>query len=188
MFVMIDEETGNRYARLVEQKGLGDGIMDWLVVDASTEIGSWGHNEYQPSIMKSVNEEAVKVVCAAISRYIGNPTTPEFSPKGESLSNGTVEEAGKLIREVFKVYKCQLEEKVGTLPEGAIILQWMARWTAMAHNRYQHGCDGKTAYQRQTGRTCRSEAIPFGELVLYRESRTKNEKKEAMEVKWREGV
>ena len=64
----------------------------------------------------------------------------------------------------------------------------MARWAAMAYNRYQQGNDGKTTYQRQTGRACRSEAIPFGETVLYRESKTQNEKKEAMEVKWREGL
>ena len=43
MFVMVDDETGNRYARLVEMKGLGErGEMDWLVKDASSELKSWG--------------------------------------------------------------------------------------------------------------------------------------------------
>ena len=38
----------------------------------------------------------------------------------------------------------------------------------MAYNRYARGTDGKTAYQRQTGRWCKSEVVPFGEKVLFR--------------------
>ena len=58
----------------------------------------------------------------------------------------------------------------------------------MAYNRFQQGSDGGTAYQRQTGRVCRSEVVPFGEKVLYRQSKRPGERKEAMEVKWREGI
>ena len=57
----------------------------------------------------------------------------------------------------------------------------------MSYNRYQQGSDGKTAYQHQTG-PLRRRAIPFGETVFYRESRTKTEKKQVIEVKWHEGL
>lgn len=32
MFVIVDSETGDKYARLVEQKGLRDGNLEWLVL------------------------------------------------------------------------------------------------------------------------------------------------------------
>ena len=44
MIAMIDEETGEKYARAVGQKGLGEAKeMEWLSKDASEELKSWGH-------------------------------------------------------------------------------------------------------------------------------------------------
>ena len=46
MIVLLDEEKGNRYARMIEQKGIGDnGENEWLILDAAEEIRSWGHVE-----------------------------------------------------------------------------------------------------------------------------------------------
>ena len=42
--VMIDEKTGEKYARALLQKGLGDrGEMDWLIKDMSDELKCRGH-------------------------------------------------------------------------------------------------------------------------------------------------
>ena len=44
MIVMVDEETGETYARSVSQKGLGeDGELEWLVEDMQKELKNWGH-------------------------------------------------------------------------------------------------------------------------------------------------
>ena len=44
LVLMVDEETGDKYARMVEKKRLGsDGEMEWLVRDMSEELKSWGH-------------------------------------------------------------------------------------------------------------------------------------------------
>ena len=44
MIVMVDEETGETYARGVSQKGIGeDGGMKWLIDDMQRELNSWGH-------------------------------------------------------------------------------------------------------------------------------------------------
>ena len=44
MLVMVDETTGDRFARLAGQKGLGeDREMMWLVKDAAEELRAWGH-------------------------------------------------------------------------------------------------------------------------------------------------
>ena len=43
MLVMVDETTGDRFARLARQKGLGENREAmWLVKDASEELRAWG--------------------------------------------------------------------------------------------------------------------------------------------------
>ena len=41
--VMLDEETGNKYFRIVDQKGLGtNGEMKRLILDMHEELKAWG--------------------------------------------------------------------------------------------------------------------------------------------------
>ena len=67
-------------------------------------------------------------------------------------------------------------------------MQGMARWAAMALNRFQQGHDGKTALQRQTGRQCNPEVVPFGEKVMHKESKNIGEKKRIVDNQSKEGV
>ena len=168
---------------MIEQKGIGDnGENEWVLLDAAEEIRSWGYVEGSSLILKSGGEAAMVVFRDALGRYLGGTITPETTAVGESSSNGAVENADKTVHEIMKVFKCQLEEHVGKIEEDMVILQWMARWAAMAYNRYQQGSDGRTAFQRQTGRLCRSGVIPFGEKVLHRESKRSGDKKRIMEI------
>ena len=42
LIVMMDEETGEKYARAVGHKGVGtSGERDWLVKDMNTELKAW---------------------------------------------------------------------------------------------------------------------------------------------------
>ena len=61
----------------------------------------------------------------------------EEAAKGESQSNGRVEEAGETVRGVTRVMKEQSEDKakMKILPE-RVIVQWMIRWTAMVDSRF----------------------------------------------------
>ena len=46
MIVMVEEQTGEKYARAVGVKGMKsqqDENMDWLVKDMSKELRAWGH-------------------------------------------------------------------------------------------------------------------------------------------------
>ena len=68
----------------------------------------------------------------ALGKYHGGRIIPEAPPKGESQSNGHVEEAGKTIREFAVVMKEQLEDKADVKLDSADnIVQWMIRWAAM---------------------------------------------------------
>ena len=44
MSVMVDEHTGDRYARMTGAKGIGENQeRDWLIKDMSEELKDWGH-------------------------------------------------------------------------------------------------------------------------------------------------
>ena len=190
MIVMLDETTDNRYMRAVNRKGLGDGNeMEWLVKDMHEELKSWGHagGDGGELILKSDGEPSIRALRDALGRYHGGKVTPELPPPGESQSNGRVEEAGKTLRGYIKVFMDMLEEKVNQkLPTDAVVLQWLVRWVAMLHSRFRLGPDGKSAYERQRGRKCRLEVIPFGETVHYRKLSDDNQNK--LESQWEKGI
>ena len=65
MIAMVDESTGEKYARAAGKKGAGtSGEMDWLLMDMADELKSWGHTGGNSGhiIMKSDNEYAIKAV------------------------------------------------------------------------------------------------------------------------------
>ena len=74
MIVMVDESTGEKYARGVEQKGLGsDGEVDWLISDLAKELKSWGYHggEHGHLIFKSDGEASIKLIRDKLARQHG---------------------------------------------------------------------------------------------------------------------
>ena len=57
----------------------------------------------------------------------------------------------------------------------------------MPHSRFRRGDDGKIAYERQKGRKCNLEVVPFGECVHYRRLGA-GDNKNKLESSWEEGV
>ena len=122
------------------------GEADWLIKDMSEEIKSWGHagGLVGKMILKCGGEAGIKALRQAVGKYHGGEVIPEEPAKGESQSNGMVEEAGKTVREHTRVYKEQLEEKTGVqLKSDDVIVMWMIRWAAMALSRFQVDSDGE---------------------------------------------
>ena len=123
-------------------------------------------------IMKSDGEAAVVALRNAVAEYHGGRVSPEVPAKGESQSNGRIEEAGKTVREFTRVLKEQIEEKAKMALEcNEAIVMWMIRWAAMLVSRFLVGKDGRTAYERLRGRTCKAVVVPVGEKVWYKRIR-----------------
>ena len=88
-----------------------------------------------------------------------------------------------------KVFKDMIEDKIEEeITSDSIIMQWLVRWVAMLYSRYKVGPDGKTAYERQKGRKCKMEVVPFGEKIWYTELNKSGDKKMALEEAWHESV
>ena len=169
LVVMLDEATGEKYARAVGRKGLGtQGEMDWLIKDMAEELKAWGHAGGNSGhiILKSDGERSIVAVREALARYHGGKVIQESPPKGESQSNGAVENAGKTVREFVRVLKEQVEEYASISLECAdTLVAWMVRWAAMMCSRYLVGTDGLTAHERRRGRKCEQPLAMFGEKV-----------------------
>ena len=58
----------------------------------------------------------------------------------------------------------------------------------MAVSRFQIGKDRRAPYERQTGRGCRIEVVPFGETVLYRKPEVARDRHQALEERWDKGI
>ena len=114
MLVMKDETTGERYARMVEHKGLHEGDESaWVVSDIIAELRSWGHQggEAGHLIIKCDGENAILTVIEEVAKRLGGKVITEKPAKGESQSNGVIEEAGKTMREMAKVIRDAVEFK-----------------------------------------------------------------------------
>ena len=59
-----------------------------------------------------------------------------------------------------------------------VIMLSLVRWTAMMQSRFKIGSDGKTAYERQKGRECKQEVIPFAEKVMYKKLKDSGARKQ----------
>ena len=191
VLVMVDEATGERYARAVGHKGTSHAESDWLVRDISEELKSWGHQggEHGHIIMKTDGEAAIVALRDAVAKFHGGRVVPELPPRGHHQSNGLVEEAGKTTREYCRVLKLQIEGCSGyTLETTADLTQWLIRWAAMLISRYSIGRDGLTPIERRRGRPCRLPTCIFGECVWYRLIRVGESGVDKFDTEWRKGV
>ena len=119
-----------------------------------------------------MGEPSIVAFREAVAQRHAGLISAEQPPKGEHQSNGQVESAGNIVRDLVRVLRLQLGHhlKIDLSPNG-IIMEWMVRWAAMITSRYQRGRDGKTPYFRQKGNTCNIVVIPFAEKIWFRKAR-----------------
>ena len=118
-----------------------------------------------------------------MARFHGGEVIPEEPPRGESQSNGAVEQAVKIVKGFARVLKEQLEDKANMNIETAEpAMLWLIRWAAMLPSRYLVGKDGQTPIERRRGRKCGIEVFPYGETVWYKELRDTKDRRNQLET------
>ena len=91
ILVMIAEQTGDKYARAVSQKGVGaNREMDWLIKDMVEELKGWGHTGGSGGdlIMKNDHETAIEALRASVGKLLGGRVIPEHPPRGRASRMG----------------------------------------------------------------------------------------------------
>ena len=101
---------------------------------------------------------------------MGGGRDPREPRKGRKGRNGLREEAGKTVREFVCAFISQIKDGIDDrLKLDIDIIPWIVRWAAICYSRYAVGKDGRTAYERLRGRTCRAVVAPMGEKVWYKQ-------------------
>ena len=89
---------------------------------------------------------------------------------------------------MVRVLKLQLEANLGcAINVTDPIMKWLARWAAMLLSRFRVSAENKTAYEKQTGRRCKQEVVPFAEKVWFRKLSNDGPGRSKLSSKWEEG-
>ena len=111
----------------------------------------------------------------------------EECPVGESQSNGEIEKAIQELQDQVRTVKSSLEAGYKQhVPKNHSSIPWLVRHASQGINRYQVRKDGRTAYERTTGKNFTREVAEFGECVWYYIPGIKGRQK--MEPRWESGM
>ena len=93
------------------------------------------------------------------------------------------------MRDHARVLKIDLQSRIKRkIKFDEPIMPWLVRWASMVVSRFQPGKDKRAAYERQTGRACQVDVVPFGETVLYRKPEVARDRHQVLEERWDKGV
>ena len=163
---MVDHRHGRVFAYGVPRKGV-TAEAEWVPNRMIKDINNMGYKDVKVQI-KSDQEPAIVAVQEYIRLNRSSPTILTNSPVGESESNGRVENAIRRIQDKVRTLKEQVESEAGTSIEDMDgLMSWLVRWAGELVTKSSIGKDGKTAYERIRGQTCRRQIAQVGESVLY---------------------
>ena len=90
--------------------------------------------------------------------------TTEDAVKGDTQSNGLIDNTVILLRGIIRTIKCHIES--GSLRNDSRILPCLVAHGVFILSRCQNGRDGGTACERLLGKILSQEFVPFGDKVL----------------------
>ena len=142
---------------------------------------------YNKLVFRGDQEPALRTMMDRIKMMSGEQCTLEYTPVGESQSNGAVESAVKEIRGMYKTMRSDVETDYGkTIPGNHPIQPWLVRHASSTRFRESVGQDGRTAYSRIKGRNFNKEIVKIGECVWYMKPKSKHKKKG--DYGWGDGI
>ena len=102
----------------------------------------------------------------------GVESTSKEVPVGDHAQNGEIECAVRELKRQMRAMRLALESKLGkALDAKDPVLAWMPSFAADVLSRYRRGRDGKTAWQRETGKQWAKGALQFGEKIMIKEAK-----------------
>ena len=179
--VMKHVQTGMICAHAVPRKGLLDLHGSKELTQDIEKLG------LKKVILKSDGEAALISIQEDVQRRREDETILENSPVGDSRANGHAERAVQTIAGQVRTLKNALERRCNIkISCDHPLIPWMIEHASALFNKYSVGQDGKTAYERWKGKSWKSEAIEFGEMVHYKFPKKTQMGK--LDDRWDEGI
>ena len=119
---------------------------------------------YKEITLKSDTEPAILAFRNRVAEKCNAELALEDAIKGDKPSNGLVENAVMLLRNVIRTIKCFVASCTQEeLREDSPILPWLVEHAGSILSRCQQGRDGRTPLERRHGKKTTQEFAPFGE-------------------------
>ncbi len=183
LLVMRDRDTKAIRAWLLPHKGADLVETVDRAVTGVHELGYRGR-----VLIRCDGEPALKALRNAITAGLPNGATPIVTPVGESQSNGGIEGAVRLVKDLLRVHLMALEAKIGArFPKDHPVLTWLVEHVSDLITKHMMGVDGKTGYERLFGRPSREEGLEFGETLHWRH-RASRDMNVVLDARWSDGV
>ena len=142
---------------------------EFAVQFASRFMEESGHKRF---LNCSDNEPAmVSLKEAAAQRLKGVEAISRSSPVGDHQSNGSIEVAVRELKRQMRALRYALEARLGKgLRDDDPVLSWAANFAAQSINVYRKDSTGKTAYEKEFGRSWKRPSLEFGERLFIKEA------------------
>ena len=128
---------------------------------------------YRESTLKSDTEPAIIAFRNRVVAMCKAEVTKEDAVKGDTESNGLIENAIMLLRGIIRTVKCHIESRMQEpLFDDSLVMPWLVEHAGCILSRCHKGRDGKTPFERLHGKRPTQEFVPFGEKVLARKITT----------------
>ena len=124
---------------------------------------------YRRIILKSDNEPAI----LALKREVKVQATDvevvlQEALTGDHSANGAVEAAVRNQKRQVRALLSEVEENLAKLDDTHPILTWLSRHAAFCLSGFSIKDDGRTPYQKLTGRKWNRPLVRFGERIFFR--------------------
>ena len=146
------------------------GVTEYGVKASARFIQSTGVRSF---VNFSDGEPALKALKDIAARTVqGVEHVSKEVPVGDHAENGEIECCVRELKRQMRAMRLALENNLGTtLDAKDPVLAWMPAFAADVISRYRRGSDGKTGWQRESGRQWAKRALQFGEKIMIREAK-----------------
>ena len=179
LLAILDEATQRVFSVSLPQKGLGHQYNAAVVTKLIKILG------HQHSVLKTDTERSLVALRTAVQQQLPNVSF-EDAVKGESQTNGPIESAVGRLQAQARTLKSALEYNY-ELAIGNPILCWLVDYCGTLLSRFQRGADGRTPYERSTGKAWKIKLPEFGECILYQPLKGERERGK-LEAKFEKGI
>ncbi|CAK0904033.1 unnamed protein product, partial [Prorocentrum cordatum] len=164
--IIKSSRSGRLYATSIPAKG----VAEYSVRFFGNTVHGNGLKKY---INHSDNEPALVALKEAAAKSCPSAEAiPRSAPVGDHQANGSIEVGVREVKRQMRATRLALEQKLGhKLNESDPMLSWIAGFAADTIAKHRRGSDGKTPYERETGRKWKKPSIQFGEKIAFKVAR-----------------
>jgi hypothetical protein len=181
LLAILDQATQRVFSVSLPMKGLGHQYNAAVVAKLIKILG------HQHSVLKTDTERSLVALRTAVQQQLPNLSF-EDAIKGESQTNGPIESAVGRLQAQARTLKSALEFNYElAIPPRHPILCWLVDYCGTLLSRFQRGADGRTPYERSTGKAWKIKLPEFGECILYQPLKGERERGK-LEAKFEKGI